>query len=59
MDYYKPHSRWKVLELLSVSYPADCEKFRKMPTRQLFAIYHSVQKRRLERHDYARNSETY
>lgn len=45
-DYYIPKTRWKVFELLTAIYPGDAAKFRGMKTRQLFAIYHSVQKRR-------------
>ena len=45
-DYYKPPTRWKCIELLTAMYPEDEAKFRGMRTPQLFAIYHSTQKRR-------------
>jgi hypothetical protein len=45
-DYFRPATRWKVLELLTGMYPADEAKFRGMRTPQLFAIYKSVQQRR-------------
>ena len=45
-DYFRPVTRWKVLELLGEMFPEDTAKFKGMRTPQLFAIYHSVQKRR-------------
>lgn len=45
-EYYKPPTRWKCIELLEAMYPEDKAKFRGMRTPQLFAIYHSTQKRR-------------
>lgn len=45
-DYFRPATRWKVIELLTAMYPADEAKFRGMRTPQLFAIYKSVQQRR-------------
>jgi septal ring factor EnvC (AmiA/AmiB activator) len=45
-NYFKPPTRWKCIELLEAMYPEDKAKFRGMRTPQLFAIYHSTQKRR-------------
>lgn len=45
-NYFKPPTRWKCIELLEAMYPEDKAKFRGMRTPQIFAIYHSTQKRR-------------
>ena len=44
-DYFVPKNRTGLLKEITKYYPEDKEKNKKKPTKQLYAIYHSIRKR--------------
>ncbi len=44
-EYYIPKHKYQLIDILSVKYPKNRQRFNDMPIEQLLAIYHSYRRR--------------